>query len=320
MQGDDRNDQFDELFEPFELSGTPASPPPNAGSEVTTHEPFDPPPPPPAAPPTAPNAHDTTGELNISQQHVTTAGQGPAVSCPSCGAQNPAYNHHCERCGSRLSSDPMPIAPAPPSRTSAGGRALGVLAAVVLVVALVALMVNIFGGDGGTEVLGPDTTSSSTSSTIVTAPVELVPTSVTASSQFSDAFSPNNLIDGNPETRWNDNSLRGVGAWLEFTFAQPVQVVEMVFQNVEDDESFKRNYKIQGYQIEVNDLNVPISGRLLNSNEPQRVKIASVGTFTLRVNVTTTHLAEPVGEAPPFTELALQGVQFFGYETAASDG
>lgn len=316
MQGDDRNDQFDELFEPFELSGAPA-PPSAPVSDSPTGEQLAPPPPPPLTPS---GASDTTGELSISQQHVTTSDQGPAVSCPSCGAQNPSYNHHCERCGSRLSSDPMPIAPAPPSRTSAGGRALGVLAAVVLLVALVALMMNIFGGDGGTDIVGPETTSSSTSSTVVTAPVELIPTSVTASSEFSDAFSPNNLIDGNPETRWNDNSLRGVGAWLEFTFAEPVQITEMVFQNVEDDESFKRNYKIQGYQIEVNDLNVPISGRLLNSNEPQRVKIASVGTFTLRVAVTTTHLAEPVGQAPPFTELALQGVQFFGYENAAAEG
>jgi hypothetical protein len=52
----------------------------------------------------------------------------------------------------------------------------------------------------------------------------------------------------------------------------------------------------------------------LNSNEPQRIKIASLETFKLTIFVTTTHLAEPVGEAPPFNELALQGVQFFGYE------
>lgn len=310
MQGDDRSDQFDELFEPFELSGSP-TPPVSPPSDTGTFEPFTPPPPP------GPGTTDTTGELTISQQHVTTTDQRPAVSCPSCGAHNPAYNHHCERCGSRLSSDPMPIAPAPPSRTSAGGRALGVLAAVVLVVALVALMMNIFGGDDGSDIVGQETTSSSTSSTVVTPPIELIPTSVTASSQYSDQFSPNNLIDGNPETRWNDDSLRGVGAWLEFTFAEPVQITEMLFQNVEDDESFKRNYKIQGYQIEINDLNVPISGRLLNSNEPQRVKIASLETFTLKVLVTTTHLAESYGEAPPFTELALQDVQFFGYAPGA---
>jgi len=299
MQGDN-NDSFDDLFEPFELSDTPTAPPPAAT-------------PPPSTQRTS--AADTTGEVPVSQQHVTMTDQaGPSTNCPSCGAVNPAYNHHCERCGSRLSSDPMPIAPAPPSRSTAGGRALGVLAAVVLLVALIALMMNIFGSDGSGEAVVPGSSSSTTSSTILEAPVELVPSSVTASSQLDDSFGPENLIDGNPDTRWNDNSLRGVGAWLEFTFSSPVQITEILFQNVADEEAFKRNYKIQGYQIEVNDLNVPISGRLLNSNEPQRVKVASLETFMLKVFVTTTHLAEPVGEAPPFNELALQGVQFFGYQ------
>jgi hypothetical protein len=208
----------------------------------------------------------------------------------------------------------MPIAPAPPARSTPGGRALGVLAAVVLLVALIALMMNIFGSDGSSDPVVPDASSSSTSSTILAPPVELIPSSVTASSQLGDRFGPENLIDGNPDTRWNDNGLRGVGAWLEFTFATPVQIVDIVFQNVADEEAFKRNYKIQGYQIEVSDLNVPISGRLLNSNEPQRVQIASVETIKLTINVTTTHRAEPVGEAPPFNELGLQGIQFFGYE------
>ncbi|MCZ7532318.1 MAG: discoidin domain-containing protein [Acidimicrobiia bacterium] len=208
----------------------------------------------------------------------------------------------------------MPIASAPASRSSAGGRALGVLAAVVLLVALFALMMNIFGGSDAPPVVGSDTTSGATTSTILEPPIELIPSSVTASSQLDDSFGPENLIDGNPETRWNDASLRGTGAWLEFTFPSAVQITEMVFQNVEDDEAFKRNYKIQGFQIEVNDLNVPISGRLQNSNEPQRVKIASLETYKLKVFVTTVHHGEPVGDAPPFDELALQGVQFFGYQ------
>lgn len=301
MQGD-TNDPFDDLFEAFELPDTPVAPPP-AGM------------PPAQASPGVGTSIETTGELPVSQQHVTMTGQAVAsVNCPSCGAVNPDYNHHCERCGSRLSSDPMPIAPAPPARSTPGGRALGVLAAVVLLVALVALMMNIFGSDGSSDPVVEGPSSSTTSSTVLSPPVELIPSSVTASSQLGDRFGPENLIDGNPDTRWNDNGLRGVGAFLEFTFAQPVQITEIVFQNVEDEEAFKRNYKIQGYQIEVNDLNVPISGRLLNSNEPQRVQIASLETFKLTINVTTTHLAEPVGEAPPFNELALQGIQFFGYQ------
>lgn len=309
MNGDDRNDQFDDLFEPFELPDAPAPPiidPTTVASDAA-----------PIAPSTGPaSTIDVTGEHPVSQQHVTPSDHGASmVSCPSCGAGNPSYNHHCERCGSRLSTDPMPVAPAPASRSSAGGRALGVLAAVVLLVALIALMMNIFGGDSNGTVVGPDTTTTSSSTLPVTAPIELVPVSAAASSSFSEQFGPEKLIDGDPTTRWNDQSLRGVGAWLEFTFSEPVQLTEMVFQNVEDDEAFKRNYKIQGYQIEVNDLNTAISGRLQNSNEPQRVAIASLSTFNVKVFVTTTHLAEPVGELPPFTELALQDVLFYGYKT-----
>lgn len=291
---DDRNDQFDDLFEPFELEDPPA---PDPG-----------PPPPPA-----PGDPISTAE-HFTDTHVTTEHTpADAVNCPACGATNPSFNHHCERCGSRLRTAPMPIAPAPASRTSPGFRALGVLAAVVLVVALVALMVNIF-RSGEDAVAGPDTSSTSSTTTQPVIVTEIVPTSVTASSQLSDAFGPENLIDGDPETRWNDNSNRGVDAWLEFTFATPVQITEMEFQNVTDDTKFRQNYKIQGYTITVNDLNVPISGRLVNSNEPQRVRIASLETFELRVDVTTTYPAEPVGDDPPFNELALEDVRFFGVE------
>ncbi len=303
MQGDDSNDQFDDLFEPFELDDTPA---PASQSDDDITETFDPPP--------APTTTEQTGEQPVHHDHVATTGNStPTVNCPSCGAQNPEFNHHCERCGSRLNQDPLPMAPAPASRTSAGGRALGVLAAVVLVVALVALTMNIFTSDEA-DVAGADTSPSSTTTTLLVQAVELQASSATASSQVADSFSPENLIDGNPETRWNDDSQRGVGAWLEFTFATPVQIREIDLQNVTDDESFKRNYKIQGYTITVNDLNIPISGRLANSNEPQTVKIASVETITLRIDVTSTHPAEPVGANPPFDELALQGVRFFGVE------
>ena len=290
---DDRNDQFDDLFEPFELPDAPAA------GEAPSEQ----------APAHVPNTNGPVPESHVTTDHEAV----DTVNCPSCGAGNPTYNHHCERCGSRLNTDPMPIAPAPAARTSAGARALGVLAAVVLVVVLVALMVNIFrSGDEGT-IANPET-ETTTSTTLPVIVAEIVPTSVKASSQLSDGFGPENLIDGDPETRWNDKSARGVGAWLEFTFATPVQITEMEFQNVEDDEKFRQNYKIQGYTVTVNDLNVPISGRLVNSNVPQRVRIASLETFTLRVDVSTTYPAEPVGDNPPFDELALQDVRFFGVE------
>ncbi|MDK1009925.1 MAG: discoidin domain-containing protein [Actinomycetota bacterium] len=306
MQGDDRNDQFDELFEPFELGDAPSVE--DSGDPATESgvDPFD--------PMSAASQPHQTNEQPISQEHVATSADiGDTIGCPSCGARNPTFNHHCERCGSRLSQDPMPIATAPAARASAGSRALGVLAAVVLLVALLALVTTIFRGDDAEVAIpGPEPTETTTTKPpIIT---ELTAVSATASSQVADSFGPENLLDGDPDTRWNDDSQRGVGAWLEFTFATPVEISEIEFQNVTDDEAFRRNYKIQGYTITVNDLSVSISGRLKNSNEPQRVRIASLETITLRIDVTSTHLAESVGTNPPWQELALQGLRFFGVE------
>jgi len=283
--------EFDDLFEPFELGETPPEPEPPRRQ---------PPPekPAPQPDPVMPQASPPPGVATI--------------ACPSCGASNPDYNRHCEQCGARLSQDPLPVAPAPTLRSSPGGRALGVLGAVVLFVALAALIFNVFKGGGDV------TADASTSTTVTTAPaaavVEIFPTSVEASS-YANGFDPENLIDGDPTTDWNDDSARGVDAWLKFTFASPVRITEIELQNLLDDERFKRNYKIQGYLITTDDLSIEISGRLSNTNDPQRIPIASVGTTELTIEIKSTYPAEPAGDKPPFNELALQSVRFFGSES-----
>lgn len=304
MHDDDRNNQFDELFEPFELDATPQTDTPDDSASLDVPETFDPQPPPPQP--------DTDAQTDTTEIPTISSPVGE-INCPACGARNPSFNHHCERCGSRLSHDPMPIAARPGSRSGAGNRALGVLAAVVLLVALVAMTMNIFGSGSG-EVAIADTDTTSTTTTIPVPTVELFAASVAASSQHSDSLGAQNLIDGDPETYWNDNSQRGIDAWITFTFATPVQIREIELQNIIDDEKFARNYKIQGYTIEVNDLSVKISGRLENSNQPQTIKIASLKTITLTISVTTVHAAETVGDQVGFDELALQEVRFFGVE------
>jgi hypothetical protein len=186
-----------------------------------------------------------------------------------------------------------------------------VLAAVVLVVALAALIFNVFGGSDDTA--APEDTTTSTAAATPVAAVELFASSVKASSEI-DGHEASSVIDGDPATDWNDEGLRGKDAWLEFTFAQPVQLTEIELQNLEEDERFKRNYKIQGYVITVDDMDIEIPGRLENTNDPQRIPIASLGTSSLIVRVTSTYTAEPAGDRPPFNELALQGVRFFGLE------
>lgn len=271
---------FDDLFEPFELE---EGPPPES-----------------ERPEPAQRRSDTQSAVS----DATT------VACPSCGTANPDYNRHCEQCGARLSQDPLPVAAPPGLRTSPGGRALGVLAAVILLVALAVLIFNIFnGGDDAATT----TTTLGTTSTIPVAATELFAAGVEASS-FLPGWEPENLIDGDPSTHWNDESLHGIGAWLTFRFAEPVQITELELQNLLDEEKFKRNYKIQGYLITTNDLGVEISGRLDNDNAAQRVPIASLATTELTISVASTYPAESAGDKPPFDELALLSVRFFGHD------
>ena len=273
---------FDDLFEPFELD---EGPPPETERPDPAQQ----------------------AEATATQSAV---GDAATIACPSCGTKNPDYNRHCEQCGARLSQDPLPVAAPPSLRTSPGGRALGVLAAVILLVALAALVFNIFSGGGGED---ETTTTTAPTTTIPAAATELFAASVEASS-FLPGWEPENLIDGDPSTHWNDESLHGIGAFLTFTFADPVSITELELQNLLDDEKFKRNYKIQGYLITTDDLSVEFSGRLDNDNAPQRVPIASLNTLELTIVVASTYPAESAGDKPPFDELALLSVKFFGNE------
>lgn len=277
---DNKINPFDDLFEPFELDEAPPE--------------------------------EYEAELPITDHEQP---ERPAI-CSSCGTHNPAANKHCEACGARLGKSQMPVAPPPMVRATPGGRALGVLAAVVLLVALGALLVNIFRSDDGTA--NPPETSTTTSSTVpIIEFVELRPFTVTASSELS-GFEALNLIDGESSTYWNDEGLRGVGAELTFTFQQAVQISEIAIQNLLDEEKFRRNYRIKGVEITTDDLAASVNHTLENSSDEQIIRIPSLETKILTIRVLTTYPAEAwtdaaTGESKtPFDELALQAVSFFG--------
>jgi hypothetical protein len=276
--GDDRIDSFDDLFEPFELED---GPPPEAST------------PPPAAP-AAPAESDEPV---------------PMVSCPSCGTSNPAYNRHCEACGARLGKGPLPVASPPMVRATPGGRALGVLVAIVLVVALIAFVVSIMSEDAP-----PPTTLPTTAPSLVPAQTqELQPSAVRASSELNTTiFAAENLLDGDPDTEWQDLGLQGEDATLRFEFEQPVAITHIEFTNIADDDRFRQNYRIRGYRVTVDDLPLELSDQLQDVNEPQRFDVASFRTTVLTIEVTSTYPAESIDDGPPYTELALADVRFFG--------
>ncbi len=276
---DDNMDDFDDLFEPFELD------------EIPPMEPE-----PPARP------------------------QATTITCPSCGTHNPPTNRHCESCGARVSRAPLPVAPQPMLRTTPGARALGVLAAVILGVALLALIFNFLRDGGESEPTVPPDGNGATSSTTSTtrlAVQQLIPTRVEASSSLN-GFPPEALIDEDPQNRWNDDSQRGVNAELRFFFAQPVQITQIVVQNVTDEAGFRRNYRIERLEVTIDDLPTANLVTLDNSSEPQTIDIASVATTEVTFSVRSTYPGETFEGNPPFQELALQEVKFFGRVSPSS--
>lgn len=166
-------------------------------------------------------------------------------------------------------------------------------------------------------ITGPATTETTTPGGIDTEPavtdITHLVASADASSEFSDVFAAENLVDGDLGSTWQDDSQRGVGAWIELMFTEPVVIDHIVVIGDQDEESFLRNWKVQGYEIATGGPSGPVTGRLLNSREPQSVEVGSPETMWLRFDVLTTHLAEPVGPKPPFLELVLAEIQVFGY-------
>lgn len=273
-------DPFDDLFEPFELDDGP----PPRGSE---------PPPPPSY-----------------EEHPQPSAPVEQVPCPSCGAFNPAYNRHCEQCGARLTKEPLPVAPAPMVRATPGGRALSVLAAAVLIVALIALVVNVFRGGGSDE--ATTTTSSSTTSTVPPSVVEITPTEVNASTQIAATFADTNLIDNNFTTEWQ--APHGDGLTIEFRWAQPVKIEYLEIYNIEEEERYRRNYRIQGYSITVDDLpGVDFRNTLTDeAGGPKRIDISSIETTTLTIEILSDYPSQAVEGEIAFDEIVVAEVKFFG--------
>lgn len=232
------------------------------------------------------------------------------VNCPSCGAANPSHNRHCEECGARISPGPLPVAPQPMIRTTAGARALAVILAAVAVVALLAWGFNsLFGGDGDAS---DSTTTSSTTTSVAAAPVQVTPISAVCSSNLNENFDCSNLIDGT-ERYWNDASAQGRDAEISFIFAEPIAIERIVFKNVADDTSFKRNFRVKGFEITTDDLpDKSFIDQLDDSNRSQLIEVATLRTRQLTFRVTSTYPAEAVGGETPYNELAIDEIQFFG--------
>jgi hypothetical protein len=193
-------------------------------------------------------------------------------------------------------------------RATPGGRALSVLAAAVLVVALVALVVNVFRGGDDTAT---STTTSSTTTTAAPSVIEMAPTEVRGP-QLGEAYAVSNLTDGSLETEWQANHTEDLT--VEFRWAQPVRIQYIEIFNIQDQDRFLRNYRIEGYNITVDDLPGVTYGSTLKDQaaDAQRIEIASIETTTLTLEIVSSYPSQAVSGQPAFEELVVAEIRFFG--------
>ncbi len=278
-------DAFDDLFEPFELEGEPEQTPEPADRPRARRIRSEPPP-----------------------GGGGGGGGGGVLPCPSCGSPNPALNRHCESCGARLAQAEMPVAPQPMLRTTAGARALMVLAGVILTVAVLALVFNVFRGDvTETTAAASSTTSTSTATLNI---VELAPIRADCSSELA-SFPCSALYDEDPDNSWNATE-GGVGTEITFFFAPPVQITEMFIHNLDEEERFMRNARMRGIEVVIDDVPQAHVTELLDTSEPQRVQIRSLRTSSLTIRITSAYPGQSFNGREPFRELAAQEITFYG--------
>jgi len=233
------------------------------------------------------------------------------VTCPSCGAVNPANNRHCQECGARLSQGPLPTAPRPAVQATAGVRAALAISALLIAVVVIALLFNIFNGDAEATSTTAGTGVSTTATLAELEPIDIL--DVECSREGIGAFVCDNLIsDTEAEYQFTYEGIpEGEPITITLTFNQPMVVQRIDWVNLEDPVRFQRNYRARGIIIEADDSLQPTPLQLEDVPGSQTIAYAAIDTNTIEITIESDYPAEVV-EENVFREMAIQQIRIIG--------
>ncbi len=155
------------------------------------------------------------------------------------------------------------------------------------------------------------TTTTTKSEPEAPASQSLMPIRIDCSAELS-RFPCEALVDGDHNTRWLVRE-GGIGASVTLFFSPPVEIIDVAFINLADDEQYARNARIKGVEILTDDLAQATTVELADTNEAaQRFAIDSVRTSALTIRVTSAYPGTRFGDREPFVELALAEIIITG--------
>lgn len=250
-------------------------------------------------------------------------GAGPPppspIICPSCGAENAPGNRHCEECGARLSQGPLPAAPRPAVQATAGVRAVIAIGGLLLGVIIIALLFQVFGGDGESPATTPVAGDTTTTTLQVTEPEVLDPLDVTCSQDGVGEFVCQNLTAGSEslyQVNWEQIETEGDSLTITIRFRSAVAISRIDWTNItNDDTRFQRNYKARALTISSDDSLSDTQIDLQNIPGTQQVDFASLNTHQVTIQVNSAWPAQLI-DGQVFSEMAIDEIEVIGRPAA----
>ena len=274
------------------------------------------------ASPGTPRNGDDYEEFDLEEGPPPAPPAGEPLICPSCGAANPANNRHCEECGARLRQSPLPAAPRPAVQATAGVRAVIALSALLGLVVLGALILNLFSDDppGATTTTvvaaeGTVTTTDTTAPIQDPGPIRILVANCTPEG-LGGSFACSNLINGSEgefQINWNELPETEKTVVIQLTFAQPMVVERIDWNNIEDETRFRLNYRVHGITIDAEGNLIPVGQELQNEPGLQSFPFAAIRANWIRITVQSVWNAEVTNDQEPFDELAIEEITVIGY-------
>ena len=235
------------------------------------------------------------------------------VPCPSCGAENPAHNRHCQECGARLQQGPLPTAPRPAVQATAGVRAALGISGLLFLVILVALFFNLInGGDEEAAETTIDVTATTSGTTPDPAPIQILTAECTP--EGIGAFSCSNLYSGTEaeyQVDWEELEAAEQSVTIRLLFSEPMIVTQIVWGNITDEDRFLQNFRARGLTINAQGSLSPVIEELEDLPGKQNVSYAALNANWIEITVESAYRAQVVNDNV-FGELAIDEVTVIG--------
>jgi hypothetical protein len=178
-------------------------------------------------------------------------------------------------------------------------------------VVVVAVLFNVFSGDGASTSTTLAVTSSTSGTSVDLAPIE--PISVDCTPDGIGSFVCANLISGS-EAEYQvtyEDLPEGENVVIRLTFREPMTVTRIDWSNIDDPTRFKQNYRAHGIVMNAQDALTTVPHQLNDTPGPQEVAFAAVNTNWVEITIESAYTAE-VTDGNVFEDLAIQEITVIG--------